>query len=70
MLEAMYRAFLDLRADALEALREGRLPIRFPAHGIPPPLAPVTATPRRRALIVSASVKAYPGRRASGQPSP
>ena len=39
MLEAMYRAFLDLRADALEALREGRLPVRFPAHGIPPPLA-------------------------------
>jgi hypothetical protein len=40
MLEAMYRAFLDLRADALEALRAGRFPVRFPAHGIPPPLAP------------------------------
>ena len=44
MLEAMYRAFLDLRADALEALRQGRVPIRFPAHGIPPPLAPVLDT--------------------------
>ena len=39
MLEAMYRAFLDLRADALEAMREGRLPVRFPSHGIPPPFA-------------------------------
>ena len=40
MLEAMYWAFLDLRAEALEALRAGRFPVRFPAHGIPPPLAP------------------------------
>ena len=39
MLEAMYRAFLDLRAEALEALRAGRFPVRFPAHGIPPPFA-------------------------------
>ena len=39
MLEAMYRAFLDLRADALEAMREGRLRVRFPAHRIPPPFA-------------------------------
>lgn len=37
MLEAMYRAFLDLRAEALAALRAGRRPLRFPAHGIPPP---------------------------------
>ena len=44
MLEAMYRAFLDLRADALEDLREGRLPVRFPAHGIPPPLLPALRT--------------------------
>jgi len=35
MLEAMYRAFVDLRAEALEALREGRFPARFPAPGIP-----------------------------------
>jgi len=44
MLEAMYRAFLDLRAEALEALRAGTGPVRFPAHGIPPPLAPVLGT--------------------------
>jgi len=46
MLEAMYWAFLDLRAEALEALRAGRLPVRFPAHGIPPPLAPALSTIR------------------------
>lgn len=44
MFEAMYRAFLDLRADALEAMREGRSPVRFPAHGIPPPWAPALGT--------------------------
>jgi hypothetical protein len=44
MFEAMYRAFLDLRADALEAMREGRSPVRFPSHGIPPPWAPTLGT--------------------------
>ena len=46
MLGAMYRAFLDLRADALEALRQGRLPARFPAHGIPPPFVLALGTTR------------------------
>lgn len=44
MLEAMYRAFLDLRAEALDALREGRFPSRIPAHGLPPPFAPALGT--------------------------
>ncbi len=44
MFEAMYQAFLDLRADALEALREGGLPVRSPAHGIPPPFVPALGT--------------------------
>lgn len=39
MLDAMYRVFLDLRAEALDALQAEKLPLRFPAHGIPPPFA-------------------------------
>ena len=37
MLEAMYRAFRDAYRDAMERLRAGRRPDRFPSHGIPPP---------------------------------
>ena len=41
MLEAMYRAFLDLRAEALDALHAGQRRVPFPAHGIPPSLVPL-----------------------------
>lgn len=40
-LEAMYWAFLDLRAEALDALHAGQSRVCFPAHGIPPPFAPI-----------------------------
>ena len=40
MLEAMYWTYLDLRAEAIETIRAGRFPIRYPEHGIPPPLIP------------------------------
>ncbi len=37
MLEAMYRSYRDAYRDASEALRDHRIPVRFPSHGIPPP---------------------------------
>ncbi len=37
MLEAGYRSYLDAYRDAKQALRDKRLPVRFPNHGIPPP---------------------------------
>ena len=44
MLEVGYRSYRDAYQDAMEALRGHRLPVRFPSHGIPPPLA-LAATP-------------------------
>jgi len=44
MLEAGYRNYRDAYQDAMEALRDHRLSVRFPSHGIPPPLA-LAATP-------------------------
>ena len=38
MLEAGYRSYRDAYRDAMGALREHRVPVRFPSHGIPPPL--------------------------------
>ena len=39
MLEVGYRNYRDAYQDAMEALREHRLPVRFPSHGIPPPVS-------------------------------
>ena len=38
MLEQMYRAFRDAYRDAMESLRKQRPSVRFPSHGIPPPV--------------------------------
>ena len=38
MLEAGYLSYRDTYRDAMAALREHRFPVRFPNHGIPPPL--------------------------------
>ncbi len=44
MLEAGYSSYRDAYRDAMGLLREHRLPVRFPSHGIPPPLK-LVATP-------------------------
>ena len=36
--EAGYRAYRGAYRDAKRALREHQVPVRFPRHGIPPPL--------------------------------
>ena len=41
MLEAGYRSYRDAYRDAVDALRQHRFPVRFPSHGIPPPLSRV-----------------------------
>ena len=38
MLEAGYRSYCDAYRDAVEALRQQRVPVHFPSHGIPPPI--------------------------------
>lgn len=38
MLEAGYRIYRDAYREAIGALREHRFPVRFPSHGIPPPV--------------------------------
>ena len=38
MLEAAYRAYRDAYREASEAIDHCRIPVRFPSHGIPPPL--------------------------------
>jgi hypothetical protein len=38
MLEAGYRAYRDAYRDAKRALQGHQVPVRFPRHGIPPPL--------------------------------
>ena len=38
MLEAGYRTYCDAYQEAKRALREHRVPVIFPRHGIPPPL--------------------------------
>ena len=43
MLEASYRGYRDAYRDAMEALRQQRLRVRFPSHGIPPPVASAAA---------------------------
>jgi REP element-mobilizing transposase RayT len=43
MLEQMYRAFRDAYREAMESLRRRRPEVRFPSHGIPPPVARSTA---------------------------
>ena len=42
MLEAGYRSYCDAYREAMGRLREHHLPVRFPSHGIPPPLSVVT----------------------------
>ena len=37
MLDAMYRSYRDAYRDAMEAMGDHTLPVRFPNHGIPPP---------------------------------
>ena len=44
MLEAAYWSYRDAYRDAEETLRQGRFPVRFPSHGIPPPFQSM-ATP-------------------------
>ncbi len=43
MLEAMYHGYRDAYREAMEALQEHRFPVRFPSHGIPPPVACLNA---------------------------
>ena len=38
MLEVGYRRYRDAYRDAMGLLHEHRFPVRFPSHGIPPPL--------------------------------
>jgi hypothetical protein len=44
MLEAMYRSYKDAYREASERLRRHRSPVRFPSHGIPPPVARITSS--------------------------
>ncbi len=44
MLEASYRSYRDGYRDAVQKLGETRVPVRFPRHGIPPPLALLAPT--------------------------
>lgn len=38
MLETGYRSYRDAYRDAMNALQGHSFPVRFPSHGIPPPL--------------------------------
>ena len=42
LLEQMYRAFRDAYRDAMKSLKKQRPAVRFPSHGIPPPVVSLT----------------------------
>ena len=43
MLEAAHRSYSDAYREAMDARQQGRSPVRFPSHGIPPPVSLIAA---------------------------